>query len=51
LTLRESIIVEKKGIKMQVWQCRKCGTKVRSNGMPNTWGCPKGGTHQWVRLV
>jgi len=21
---------------MQIWQCRKCETKVRSNGMPNT---------------
>ena len=32
------------------YQCSKCGTVVKSEQMPSTYGCPARGSHQWHQL-
>jgi len=35
---------------MKNYQCKKCGTVIKSNNLPSVIGCPEGSTHQWINL-
>lgn len=35
---------------MKNFQCQKCGTVIKSNGQPNSSGCPEGSLHKWFNL-
>ena len=35
---------------MKNYQCEKCGLHVESHRRPSSFGCTKGGLHQWQDL-